>query len=59
MKNYISNILQRIICGEISRQIQRKDKSLGTLETKYLVEMNRVELIPQIHGKKYIYTRKL
>ena len=51
--------MQRIRCGEISWKIQRKDQILGSLETTYLVKMNKVELISEGHDKKYIYTRKL
>ena len=41
-KMYRLNIVQHIICGEISQQRQCREKSLGTLETTYLVEMNEV-----------------
>ena len=44
-KIYRYNIFQQMKCGEISWQSQRKEKSLGTLETMYLVEMDRVELV--------------
>ena len=43
--------------GEILWQGQCKDKSLGTLETTNLVEMNNFELVPEEHGKKK-YTQK-
>ena len=49
---YISNIVQQIRCGYISRQIQLKEKRLGTLETTYLVEINTVELICEGSDKK-------
>ena len=49
--------VQQIRCGEMSLKIKRKDKSLGTLETTDLVEMNKVELISEGRGKKK-YTQK-
>ena len=45
------------MCGDISWKIQLKEKSLGTLETTYLVKMNKVELVSEDHGKK-IYIHK-
>ena len=33
-------------------KIQCKEQGLGTLETKYLVEMNNVELVSKGNGKK-------
>ena len=51
-KMYRSNIVQQIVCGEISWQIQRKEQCLGTLETMHLVEMNEVELVFEGHVKK-------
>ena len=47
-----------MICGNISRQIQRKEKSLGTLETTYLAEMDKVELVSEGHGKKSIHKKE-
>ena len=44
-----------MIFGEIFWQIQGKEKSLGTLETTYLVEINKFELVTEGHGKKYIH----
>ena len=41
-------------CGEISLQIQLKEKNLGTLETTYLVGMKKVELVSKGNGKKNI-----
>ena len=35
-------------------KIQQKEQSLGTLETKYLAEMNKVELILEGHSKNHI-----
>ena len=55
---YRSNISQQIICGYILWQIQRKEKSLGTLKTTYLVEMNKYKLVSEGHCKKK-YTHKL
>ena len=49
---YILNIFQQIICGGISRQNQRREKSLGTIETTYLLEINKFEFISEGHGKK-------
>ena len=46
-----------MICGEISWQGQCKDNIVGTLETTYLVEMNKFELVSEEHGKKK-YTQK-
>ena len=34
-----------------------KKKISGTLETTYLVEMNKVELVSEGHGKKQIHTK--
>ena len=55
-KMYILDVFQQIRCGEISWKIQRNSQILGTLETTYLMEINKVELISEGHGKKNIYT---
>ena len=39
-------------CREILLKIQRKGEILGTLETTYLVEINKVELVSEGHDKK-------
>ena len=39
-------------------KIRLKEKSLGALETTYLVEVNTVELVSEGHGKKCIYGHK-
>ena len=51
-----TNIFQHMMCGDISWQNQRKEKILVTLETTYLLEMNKVELVSEGHGKIYIQT---
>ena len=57
-KMYRSDIFQQIICGEILWQSQYKDHILGSFETTYLAEMNKVYLISEGYGKK-MYTQKL
>ena len=54
---YSYNIVQQMRCGEISWKIQHKEQILGTLETTYLVEISKVELVSVGHGKKK-YTQK-
>ena len=56
-KIYRHNIVQQIICGDISQQNQRTEQILGALETTYLVEINKVQFIYGGHGTKK-YTQK-
>ena len=42
-------------CWEILLKIQCKEKILGSLETTYLVEMNKYGLVSEGHGKKNIH----
>ena len=56
---YISNIVQQIRCGEISRQRQFKEIILVTLETTYLVEINKVGLVYEENCKKNIHRNEI
>ena len=49
---YRSNIFQKILCGDISWQIQSKEDFLGA---SYLVGKNKAELVYEGHGKKNIH----
>ena len=40
-------------------KIQRKHHILGTLETTYLAEMNKVGLVSEGHGKKNIHRNEI
>ena len=56
-KIYRLKIFQQMRCREIWWKIQRTEQSLGNLETTYLAETNKAELVSEKHGKKK-YTQK-
>ena len=56
-KMYRSKIYKQIRYGCVSFKKKLKEKNLGTLETDYLVEIDKVVSVYEEHGKKK-YTHK-